>query len=438
MKTLLPSKFFSDEALPRRPENGDSGGKFAAECFYSTQIIKNAGSGTAPRSKRERRRLRLFPEAVMARAFWESLPPSARDGGALWPETPARRWKLWKLALAGEAALHSRAARRGLRPARGPLVDNHGRGEQRRLALAESSGFQRAPAARQTRGIRRGALPARRLYAVVENFPGNEASVRRARQRRPPRLRGREGGAGRRSSPCPQRQARRSASRCCARPRQARARGGWAMWLLDRKGYAGELCCEECGWAARCSALRLRDALGGAARAAALRLVRRARAAAGALPELRRPADARLAPRARGALRARGGRAARQLRQRPALPERRRKNPRRRRTRKTIPARRAAHRHAQTALALRRPRAVGNRLDRRRTRRRAPRATTRARAPTRCCGSRCGAAAASGAPSCRAAAPARAGRRGCAGAGAASGGASCANGASSSCRPSSR
>ena len=25
------------------------------------------------------------------------------------------------------------------------------------------------------------------------------------------------------------------------------------MWLLDRKGYAGELYCEECGWAARCS-----------------------------------------------------------------------------------------------------------------------------------------------------------------------------------------
>ena len=114
------------------------------------------------------------------------------------------------------------------------------------------------------------------------------------------------------------------------------------------------------------SALRLRYALGGTARAAALRLVRRACAAAGALPELRRPADARLASRARGAIRARGGRASRQLRQRPALPERRRKNPLRRRTRKTIPTRRAAHRHAQTAIALRRPRSVGNRLDRRR------------------------------------------------------------------------
>ena len=39
MKTLLPSKFFSKEELPQRPER-ESGGKFAAECFYSTDYKK--------------------------------------------------------------------------------------------------------------------------------------------------------------------------------------------------------------------------------------------------------------------------------------------------------------------------------------------------------------------------------------------------------------
>lgn len=29
-------------------------------------------------------------------------------------------------------------------------------------------------------------------------------------------------------------------------------RGTWAIWILDRKGYAGEIVCEECGMAVRC------------------------------------------------------------------------------------------------------------------------------------------------------------------------------------------
>ena len=99
MKALLPSKFFSNEALPPHQECG--GGKFTAECFYNTDYktrwerYRAALEDGAPA-------LILFPEAVMARAFWKSLPPSARDGGELWPDTPAKRWKLWKLALAGE------------------------------------------------------------------------------------------------------------------------------------------------------------------------------------------------------------------------------------------------------------------------------------------------------------------------------------------------
>ena len=62
MKTLLPSKFFSKEELPRRTER-ESGGKFAAECFYSTDYKKRweryraaLEDGTPA--------LALFPEAV--------------------------------------------------------------------------------------------------------------------------------------------------------------------------------------------------------------------------------------------------------------------------------------------------------------------------------------------------------------------------------------
>ncbi|MCF0248494.1 MAG: hypothetical protein HUJ86_07795 [Synergistes sp.] len=33
---------------------------------------------------------------------------------------------------------------------------------------------------------------------------------------------------------------------------KARREGRWAFWLLDRKGYAGEISCEECGSTVRC------------------------------------------------------------------------------------------------------------------------------------------------------------------------------------------
>ena len=166
----------------------------------------------------------------------------------------------------GRSALHSRAARRGLLPARGPLVDNHGRRKSLQLAFAESSRFQRAPASRQTRGIRRSALPARRLHAVVENFPRNESSMRRARQRRPSRLRGREGGAG-----VGVRRAQRQALH--QRPAAARDRGGARARRMGDvaarpQGLRGRAVLRGMRLDGAVSALRLRYALGGTARAA--------------------------------------------------------------------------------------------------------------------------------------------------------------------------
>jgi primosomal protein N' (replication factor Y) len=44
----------------------------------------------------------------------------------------------------------------------------------------------------------------------------------------------------------------------------ALGRGEWALWILDRKGYAGEIICDECGSSLKCSkcggALRLEEA----------------------------------------------------------------------------------------------------------------------------------------------------------------------------------
>jgi primosomal protein N' (replication factor Y) len=59
------------------------------------------------------------------------------------------------------------------------------------------------------------------------------------------------------------------------------ARGSWALWILDRKGYAGEIICDECGASLRC------PRCGGAMRweAAAGRLVCVACGTSGSIPE---------------------------------------------------------------------------------------------------------------------------------------------------------
>ena len=248
MKTLLPSKFFSKEKLPQRPER-ESGGKFAAECFYSTDYKKRWERYRAALEEGTPA-LALFPEAVMARAFWESLPPSARDGGALWPETPARRWKLWKLALAGELRFIVGPPGAAFVPLSGLstiIMDDENNGGWRsqnhpvfnaRPLLGKRAEFTGA------RFLLGGSMPSSKIFLGMKpqcEERGNDARLvfvdtKEAQAAEFASLSGK--------LPVSVPLLRETAA--------ARARGGWAMWLLDRKGYAGELYCEECGWTARC------------------------------------------------------------------------------------------------------------------------------------------------------------------------------------------
>lgn len=248
MKTLLPSKFFSKESLPPRPERG-CGGTFTAECFYNTDYkirwerYRAALEEGAPA-------LILFPEAVMARAFWESLPPSARDGGELWPETPAKRWKLWKLALAGEVRFISGPPGAAFVPLVGLSTivmdeENNGgwRSQNHPVFNARPLLGKRAELA-GARFLLGGSMPSSKIFLGMnpkceeKNNDGRLVFVdtKEAQASEFAAL------SGSLSISVPL--LRETAA--------ARARGKWAMWLLDRKGYAGELYCEECGWTARC------------------------------------------------------------------------------------------------------------------------------------------------------------------------------------------
>lgn len=248
MKTLLPSKFFSDEALPPRP-GGESRGDFSAECFYDTDYKKR---WERYRSVLEEGApaLALFPEAVMARAFWESLPPALRDEGALWPDGPSKQWKLWKLALEG-----------GLRFIVGPpgasfvplaglsaiIMDEENQGGWRsqkhpvfnaRPLLGKRAEFAGA------RFVLGGSMPSAKSFLSMNPRGGDNGGEPRLIFVDTKEAQASEFAAltGKLSISVPL--LRETAA--------ARSRGEWAMWLLDRKGYAGELCCEECGWSARC------------------------------------------------------------------------------------------------------------------------------------------------------------------------------------------
>ncbi len=248
MKTLLPSKFFSREALPQRHEAGSSG-RFAAEFLYHTdcekrwrryaEILEEGGAALA-----------LFPEAAMARAFWESLPEGLKSRGALWPDSPAKRWRLWKLALAGGVEFIAGPPGAAFVPLAGLsaiIMDEENQGGWRsqkhpvynvRPLLGKRAEFAKA------RFILGGSAPSSKIFLSEK-----------------PRCDARNNGARLvfvdMKEACSSEFASLSGSLPISVPllretAAARGRGEWAMWLLDRKGYAQELYCEECGWAARC------------------------------------------------------------------------------------------------------------------------------------------------------------------------------------------
>ncbi len=241
MKTLLPSKFFSEEELPPRPEAQEAG-PFSAECFYSADCKKRWERYRGVLEE-GRPSLVLFPEAVMARAFWESLPPSVRDGGALWPDSPAKRWKLWKLALAGEVRFIAGPPGAAFVPLAGLasiIMDEEGQGgwlsQKHPIFNARPLLGKRAEFA-GARFLLGGSMPSSKIFLGMNPQCAEKNNDARLVFVDTKEAQSSEFAAlsGRLCISVPL--LRESAA--------ARARGEGAMWLLDRKGYAGELCCDE-------------------------------------------------------------------------------------------------------------------------------------------------------------------------------------------------
>ena len=250
MKSILPAKFFTNEKIApvKQPEN--AAGTFKADDCYDARLFVRYEKYIANIEAAEGQSLILFPESSMAQDFWEALPLHLKPDGALWPASASKQWKLWKEAQAGAVKFivgSPGAAFLPMPALRSIIIDEENQGSWRtqnhpefnirsllgkRAALAgadftlggtmpSAKGFiQAEPACAQNKN--EGKLvfvdirdaSASEFSAVSDTLPISAPLIRET-------------------------YAARKASK-------------WAVWILDRKGYAGEVLCDECGSAVRC------------------------------------------------------------------------------------------------------------------------------------------------------------------------------------------
>lgn len=248
LKSILPAKFFTTEKLEAAP--AQPRGKFEAEDLYDADCSRRRARYTELLAEADGGALALFPEVEEASAYWKSLSPGLRAEGALWPQGSAAQWKLWKAVLAGEIRFVVGSPGAAFLPfpsLSAVIMDEENQGSWRtqshpvyhmrsllgmRATLAgarfvlggsmpSSKGFLRAePKCAESRNEDRLVFVSLRdslaaeFTALSDTLPISEPLMRDTAE--------------------------------------ARRSGRWAFWILDRKGYAGELFCDECGDVVRC------------------------------------------------------------------------------------------------------------------------------------------------------------------------------------------
>lgn len=250
-KTLLHTGFLDGKPLEPMPAENDAAKQPSVKYIYEprdeerrrfyTETLRNTSCGG----------LILFPEVLLAKQYWESLPCDLKDGGALWPASGAsKQWELWKRARAGEVQFIVGAQGASFVPLHGLsriIVDDE-------CSLAWRT--QKHPVFHW-----RSLLAARAEFAGAELTLGGRMPSAKAFQRC-----GASGGKENVSGRLVFVDMRDSANveikavedslpvsgPLVRETRACRKRGEWAFWLLDRKGYAGEIFCEDCGSPVRC------------------------------------------------------------------------------------------------------------------------------------------------------------------------------------------
>jgi len=251
-KTLLPSRFFDKEKLDTVPQSVKktylSDVKYVYEPCDSDryksyiEMLESSHAGN----------LVLFPEVLSAELFWDKLPLSIKQNGVLWSATsPSKQWELWKKVRTGEINFVVGAPGASFLPIRNIsriIVEDESSRAWRtqkhpffhcRTLLAARAGFAsaelvlggRMPSAKVFQqykkcGMERDGLSGRIVFVDMKNSALSAV-------------------AGVKESLPISRPLIRETSVCIKD-------GKWAFWIFDRKGYAGEIFCDECGASLRC------------------------------------------------------------------------------------------------------------------------------------------------------------------------------------------
>lgn len=255
LKTLTPAKFLGGEPLEPLPQLER---RAAGECLvkYIFEPVDSKRFSTYTQMLDESRTgdLILFPEVAAAKAFWKRLPYGLKDRGVLWPERgQEKQWKLWQSVRQGQFSFVVGSAAAAYLPMpsiRRIIIDDEASAAwrtqkhpefHRRSLLAERA---RNAGAELVIG---GRIPSAKVALQNEKDHYAEEGIgERAIFVNAYDMRGYEAADIKDKLPISFPLVRET--------RKALEAGKFALWILDRKGYAGEIYCDDCGSAVFCPA----------------------------------------------------------------------------------------------------------------------------------------------------------------------------------------
>ncbi|MDO5563112.1 MAG: hypothetical protein Q4F74_05805, partial [Synergistaceae bacterium] len=251
-KTLLPSKFFAGEELSQIGQDIPNTDNYKANYVYDADDMARYQAYLSDIEISDGAALILFSEASTAKKFWNIIPREIRDEGVLWPSTnPSKQWNLWKEAREGKIRFIVGSQAAAFAPLKGLLkiiFDDEASGAWRTVrhpcfhyrsivaARAKFAGASfilggRMPSAKafmqcgETGGVDKGADDRLVFVDLHDSSNFDVGAVKDQIAISKPLM--------------------RETYRCGEQR-------GWAFWLLDRKGYAGEIFCSDCGASVSC------------------------------------------------------------------------------------------------------------------------------------------------------------------------------------------
>ena len=264
----LGDKFAGDILPQKSPSNNQK--SFQEILFYNPideERFARYHEALLTGEKDGRRMLLLFPEVKIAAAFFAGIPKSVKANALLWPSSGGKKlWDAWKKTASGEVRVVVGSSGAAFAP---PCFDEVIVDDESNLAYI----FQRAPriSARTIAGRRAltlkasltlgGRMPSARTYmrsrpercAISPRSSFVFADIGRAFKSE---VRGVEGKLPVTPS-------------LLDRTKSVLEQGRFALWIMDRRGQAGEVYCSDCGTSLccpRCEGAARSEGTGGASR----------------------------------------------------------------------------------------------------------------------------------------------------------------------------